>query len=142
MTTYRIGNTYITGGEEHNNIKHNDKIFAFSRKRTMIQIDKLTSLPHKLVAEVYPDIALSRQHVGLTSFNPHGKILGIGMYQSTEDLAITILSCTRFSLTEYEDMSRLTRNGTAEPVSRDQILRRERGQGRFHFPCSGDDEQD
>ena len=34
------------------------------------------------------------------------------------------------------EMSRLTRDGTAEPVSRDQILRRERGQGIFHFPCS------
>ena len=33
-------------------------------------------------------------------------------------------------------MSRLTRYGTAEPVSRDQILRRERGQGSIHFPCS------
>ena len=31
-------------------------------------------------------------------------------------------------------MSRLTRDGTAEPVSRDQILRRERGQGIFVFP--------
>ena len=31
-------------------------------------------------------------------------------------------------------MSRLTRDGTAEPVSRDQILRRERGQGNVHFP--------
>ena len=30
-------------------------------------------------------------------------------------------------------MSRLTRDGTAEPVSRDQILRRERGQGNIHF---------
>ena len=27
---------------------------------------------------------------------------------------------------------------TAEPVSRDQILRREQGQGKFHFPCSAD----
>ena len=27
------------------------------------------------------------------------------------------------------DMSRLMRDGTAEPVSRDQILRRKRGQG-------------
>ena len=27
----------------------------------------------------------------------------------------------------------LTRDGTAEPVSRDQILRRERGQGNIHF---------
>ena len=27
---------------------------------------------------------------------------------------------------------------TAEPVSRDQILRRERGQGNIHFPCSAD----
>ena len=33
-------------------------------------------------------------------------------------------------------MSRLTRDGTAEPVSRDQILRRVRGQG------SADHEQD
>ena len=31
---------------------------------------------------------------------------------------------------------------TAEPVSRDQILRRERGQGNIHFPCSADHEQD
>ena len=39
-------------------------------------------------------------------------------------------------------MSRLTRDGTAEPVSRDQILRRERGQGNIYFPCSADHEQD
>ena len=31
-------------------------------------------------------------------------------------------------------MSRLTRDGTAEPVSRDQILRHARGQGIFIFP--------
>ena len=31
-------------------------------------------------------------------------------------------------------MSRLTRDGTAEPVSRDQILRRERGQVNVFFP--------
>ena len=31
-------------------------------------------------------------------------------------------------------MSRLTRDGTAEPVSRDQILRHARGQGMFIFP--------
>ena len=41
---------------------------------------------------------------------------------------------TRFSLSM--EMSRLARDGTAEPVSRDQILRRERGQG------SADHEQD
>ena len=39
-------------------------------------------------------------------------------------------------------MSRLTQDGTAEPVSRDQILRREQGQGNFDFPCSADHEQD
>ena len=38
-------------------------------------------------------------------------------------------------------MSRLTRDGTAEPVSRDQILRHARGQGNI-FPCSADHEQD
>ena len=31
-------------------------------------------------------------------------------------------------------MSRLTRDGTAEPVSRDKVLRRERGQGKIIFP--------
>ena len=39
------------------------------------------------------------------------------------------------------EMSRLTRDGTAKPVSRDQILRRERGQGKNRFPCT-DHEQD
>ena len=39
-------------------------------------------------------------------------------------------------------MSRLTRDGTAEPVSRDQILRHARGQGNNNFPCSADHEQD
>ena len=47
---------------------------------------------------------------------------------------------TRFSLSM--EMSRLTRAGTAEPVSRDQILRHERGQGNIHFSCSADHEQD
>ena len=40
------------------------------------------------------------------------------------------------------EMSRLTRDGTAESVSRDQILRHARGQGNIHFPCSADHEQD
>ena len=39
-------------------------------------------------------------------------------------------------------MCRLTRDGMAEPVSRDQILGRELGQGTIHFPCSADQEQD
>ena len=40
-------------------------------------------------------------------------------------------------------MSRLARDGTTEPVSRDQILRRERGQRIIHFSCSAADrEQD
>ena len=40
-------------------------------------------------------------------------------------------------------MSRLTRDGAAEPVSRGQILRHAaRGQGNIHFDCSADHEQD
>ena len=39
-------------------------------------------------------------------------------------------------------MNRLTRDGTAEPVSRDQILRHARGQGNVHFSCSADNQQD
>ena len=40
------------------------------------------------------------------------------------------------------EMGRLTRDETAKPISRDQILRRERGQGNIHFSCSADHEQD
>ena len=40
------------------------------------------------------------------------------------------------------EMSRLMRDGTVEPVSRDQILRHARGQGNINFPCSADHEQD
>ena len=50
------------------------------------------------------------------------------------------LVSTRFSLSM--EMSRLTRDETAEPVSRDQILRREREQGNIIFSCSADHEQD
>ena len=39
-------------------------------------------------------------------------------------------------------MSGLTRDGTAETVSRDQIPRHVRGQGNIIFPCSADHEQD
>ena len=35
-------------------------------------------------------------------------------------------------------MRGLTRDGTAEHVSRYQILSRERGQGKIHFPCSAE----
>ena len=38
-------------------------------------------------------------------------------------------------------MSRLTQGGTAKPVSRDQILGRERGQGNIYSLCSADHEQ-
>ena len=38
-------------------------------------------------------------------------------------------------------MSRLAQDGTAEPVSLDQILRRKRGTGKCIFPCSAGDEQ-
>ena len=39
-----------------------------------------------------------------------------------------LVSQPRFSLSM--EMSRLTRDGTAEPVSRDQIIKREQGQDR------------
>ena len=39
-------------------------------------------------------------------------------------------------------MSRLTRDGTAETASRDQILRHESGQVNIDFACSADHEQD
>ena len=39
-------------------------------------------------------------------------------------------------------MSSLTWDGAAEPVSRDHILMRKRGQGNIHLPCSAHHEQD
>ena len=39
-------------------------------------------------------------------------------------------------------MNRLTRDGTAEPVSRGQILRHQRKQGNIHVSCSADYVQD
>ena len=39
-------------------------------------------------------------------------------------------------------MGRLMRDGTAETVSQDQILRHARGQGNINFPCSAGHEQD
>ena len=39
-------------------------------------------------------------------------------------------------------MSKRARDGTAEPVSRDQILEHAQGQGSINFPCSADHEQD
>ena len=41
-----------------------------------------------------------------------------------------------------ENEKRLTRDGAAEPGSRDQILRCERGLVNINFPCSADHEQD
>ena len=43
---------------------------------------------------------------------------------------------------EYGDEQADARDGTAEPVSRDQILRHARGQGNIQFPCLTDHEQD
>ena len=54
--------------------------------------------------------------------------------------SVFILILHRFSLSV--EMSRLTRDGTAEPVLRDQILMRERGQGNIDFPCSADHVQE
>ena len=39
-------------------------------------------------------------------------------------------------------MNGLARDGTTEPVSQDEILRREREHGNIIFPCSVDHEQD
>ena len=43
---------------------------------------------------------------------------------------------------EYGDDEQADAGGLLNPISRDQILRRERGQGNIYFPCSVDHEQD
>ena len=66
--------------------------------------------------------------------------MGVDTCPDMAYLSIYFQFFTRFSLSM--EMSRLARDGTAEPVSRDQILRHERGQGTIHFPCSAGHEQD
>ena len=68
-----------------------------------------------------------------------GKESNIRCVQREKERTFNVYT-TRFSLSM--EMSRLTRDGTAEPVSRDQILRHARGQGNMNFPCSADHEQD
>ena len=66
---------------------------------------------------------------------------GINKYMdAAAEIGRNPVSKHRFSLSI--DMSRMTLDGTVEPVSRDQFLRRERGQGNNHFPCSVDHVQD
>ena len=61
------------------------------------------------------------------------------LHVSVTTTAVCMHISTRFSMNM--EISKLTRDGTAEPVSRDQILRRDRGQGNYHFPSSADHEQ-
>ena len=49
---------------------------------------------------------------------------------------------TRFSLSVENEQVNAGRDGTAELVSRDQILRRETGTGKYIFSCSAHHEQD
>ena len=67
-------------------------------------------------------------------------VLNIVMDAAAEIGRDPVYVSTRFSLSM--EMSRLTRDGTAEPVSRDQIPRRERRQRNIHFHCSADHVQD
>ena len=59
---------------------------------------------------------------------------------ATAELGRTPQVSTKFSLSM--ETSRTTQDGTAKPFSRDQIFRRKRGQGKKHFSCSADHEQD
>ena len=70
-----------------------------------------------------------------------GRIYSQGTHNYQDCMAHTCTCATqRFSLSM--EMSGSTRDHTAEPVSRDQILRCEWGQGNIYFPCSADHEQD
>ena len=61
--------------------------------------------------------------------------------QSNPETAVSLCHSSTFVWINSQ-YTILTRDGTAEPVSRDQILRHEQGQGNIHFLCSADHEQD
>ena len=64
---------------------------------------------------------------------------GFGPFSFKFFVPIRVGLSTRFSLSM--EMSNLTRDGTAEPASRNQVLKRERGQGNIHFSRSADHKQ-
>ena len=64
-----------------------------------------------------------------------GSIASCGVMKTPSCIIHTLASLSM-------EMSRLTRDGTAEPVSRDLILRHARGQRSIHFPCPAVHEQD
>ena len=72
-----------------------------------------------------------------------GNLARWGLLAVSEMQAIKQRGCTVYEWSSVlHTPSRLTRDGTAQPVSRDQILRRERGQGDNNFSCSASHEQD
>ena len=60
--------------------------------------------------------------------------------EATAENGVISQESSRFTLSIA--MSRLTRDGTAEPVSLVQILRGERGPGNILVPCSADHMRD
>ena len=78
-----------------------------------------------------------------------GEILFFSVQLTTTRIGnlIRLIHALLYVMTTYTfslnmEMTRLTRDGTAETVSQDQILRHESGRGKNHFPCSADHEQD
>ena len=67
-------------------------------------------------------------------------MLGVRRSAKGGSAAVKAVCPSAFNLSM--EMTRLTRDGTAELFSKDQILRRERGQEKNIFPCSADHEQD
>ena len=86
-------------------------------------------------------ILLQLSNFGMVGKQRRWENVGPGFIRHPFKAVVKVFYCnTRFSL--GMEMSRRKRGGTAEPVSRDQILGRKRGQGIIRFPCSADHEQD
>ena len=89
---------------------------------------------HTKTAVVAPDlIEPVTSEYGVFEFQNKGSI-----FKSPDHVDAFFRSFVSREIQLSMEVSRLTRDGTVEPVSRDQILRRKRGQDIILFPCSAD----
>ena len=99
-------------------------------------IGSVPSLSGHAIAYRWRSLPRVRRH---RASEPQGSSKRVLPWQVTMDqLLFASLSHTHY----VWRMNTLMRDGTAESVSRDQIFRPERGQGKNHLPCPADHEQD
>ena len=110
------------------------------RRTWSVHLEASLIWPSCVVCAIF--VERQRRTTVYTQYSSSNIITCYKYYSESPPIFFRLFSHTHVHQPGVWRMNRLTRDGTTEPVSRDQILRRERGQGEKHFPCSADHEQD